>query len=234
MTSRPAALSVKENVAMLALFKKTPRRNSPYRTSNGHTAHTHKESHEYIYSIIIQKFDPTFDSTTAFPILFAVRAFNKHLWIIRLSILDNGRGLTFFPPLPSTTLPVRLSTTLAWNHPPRALSNKLPIPPHKVIAPNKTAFSPKPQPLPPSKPGWFPPKSFPVSELVPIGQNGNSSTETKAIVDAPKKPAMVPRNVIPPLVPGGTSRKLNEVNSRGLVLDKMPSSEENVSAATAA
>ena len=50
----------------------------------------------------------------------------------------------------------------------------------------------------------------------------------------PPKPANVPIGVIPPLVPGGTSRKVREVKRRGLEDERMPSSEEKVSAATAA
>ena len=55
-----------------------------------------------------------------------------------------------------------------------------------------------------------------------------------AIRKAPKKPAIVPSNVTPPFVPGGTSRKFQDVSNRGLLWERMPSSEEKVSAATAA
>ncbi len=65
-------------------------------------------------------------------------------------------------------------------------------------------------------------------------QNGRRMTEVKAITNAPRKPARVPIKLTPPLVPGGTSRKLQEVSRRGLLFDKIPSSEEKVSAATAA
>lgn len=44
----------------------------------------------------------------------------------------------------------------------------------------------------------------------------------------------MPVAVTPPLVPAGTGRKLYEVMSRGELEDKMPSSEEKVSAVTAA
>ena len=65
-------------------------------------------------------------------------------------------------------------------------------------------------------------------------QKGKRITDVDAIVNAPKKPANVPVRVTPPFVPGGTLRKFHEVISLGLLLDKIPSSEENVSAATAA
>jgi hypothetical protein len=50
----------------------------------------------------------------------------------------------------------------------------------------------------------------------------------------PRNPATRPQIVTPPFVPFGTFRKLGEVISRGWLSDKMPSSEEKVSAATAA
>ncbi len=59
-------------------------------------------------------------------------------------------------------------------------------------------------------------------------------TDVKAMMNAPAKPASVPASVTPPLVPGGTWRKFQDVRSLGLLLERMPSSEENVSAATAA
>ena len=59
-------------------------------------------------------------------------------------------------------------------------------------------------------------------------------TDVKAIVKAPAKPDNVPTSVTPPLVPGGTWRKFQDVSSLGLLLERMPSSEEKVSAATAA
>ena len=54
------------------------------------------------------------------------------------------------------------------------------------------------------------------------------------MMNAPPKPAKVPVKETPPFVPGGTSLKRQDVRSRGLLLDSIPSSEENVSAATAA
>lgn len=121
--------------------------------------------------------------------------------------------------------PVRVSITLDCSHPPKALSNKLPRPPHKVTARSQRLFSDHPQPVPPWSPGV---------EKDSAGQNGRRMTVVRAIRKAPRKPAIVPNRVIPPLVPGGTWRKLMEVNSLGLVLDRIPSSEEKVSAATAA
>ena len=50
----------------------------------------------------------------------------------------------------------------------------------------------------------------------------------------PAKPANVPTSVTPPFVPGGTFRKFQDVRSLGLLLESIPSSEENVSAETAA
>ena len=140
--------------------------------------------------------------------------------------------LTFFPPMPSITLPVLPSTTLAWNHPPRALSRTLPRPPHIVMATTQKNFSCRPQPLPPCNPGLLP-KTFPRT-VVSAAQKGMRIADVKAIIKAPEKPASVPASVTPPLVPGGTWRKFQDVSSLGLLLERMPSSEENVSAATAA
>lgn len=63
---------------------------------------------------------------------------------------------------------------------------------------------------------------------------GRSEAAVKAMINAPANPAKVPVRVTPPFVPGGTSRKFQDVRRRGLDLDKIPSSEEKVSAATAA
>lgn len=54
------------------------------------------------------------------------------------------------------------------------------------------------------------------------------------MLNAPSRPANKPSGVTPPLVPGGTRRKVGEVSSRGELWDSMPSSDEKVSAATAA
>lgn len=67
-----------------------------------------------------------------------------------------------------------------------------------------------------------------------LEQKGRRTDEVKAIVDAPKTPARSPVAVTPPFVPGGTTRRVGDVIRRGLDLDRIPSSEENVSAATAA
>lgn len=58
--------------------------------------------------------------------------------------------------------------------------------------------------------------------------------DVKETMNEPSRPAPSPVTVTPPFVPGGTSRRLREVIRRGFDLDRMPSSEENVSAATAA
>merc|ERR1712000_419876 len=65
-------------------------------------------------------------------------------------------------------------------------------------------------------------------------QNGIKATEAATMTNEPKKPDASPCNVTPPFVPGGTSRRFQDVMSRGLLFDNMPSSELNVSAATAA
>ena len=65
-------------------------------------------------------------------------------------------------------------------------------------------------------------------------QNGISTTVVTAMMKAPMKPASVPVAVTPPFVPGGTFRRLRDVSRRGALEERMPSSEENVSAATAA
>ena len=54
-----------------------------------------------------------------------------------------------------------------------------------------------------------------------------------AMQKEPAAPARRPTSVTPPFVPGGTARK-GFVIRRGGVLERMPSSEEKVSAATAA
>ena len=50
----------------------------------------------------------------------------------------------------------------------------------------------------------------------------------------PRRPARVPVSVTPPLVPGGTFRRVGDVMRRGWLLERIPSSELKVSAATAA
>ena len=148
------------------------------------------------------------------------------------SVIFSGTAPTLFPPVPSITFPVLVSITLAWNHPPSALSSTLPRPPHIVTASTQKSCSFGPHLFPPSSPALLPnalPR-IPVS----IVQKGRRTTEVIAMTKAPPKPARVPVKETPPLVPGGTCRKFQEVRSRGLLLDKMPSSDEKVSAATAA
>ena len=65
-------------------------------------------------------------------------------------------------------------------------------------------------------------------------QNGKRVTDVMAMVNEPKRPARRPTNVTPPLVPGGTSLNAREVIRRGRPLASIPSSDEYVSAATAA
>ena len=64
-------------------------------------------------------------------------------------------------------------------------------------------------------------------------QNGKKIIEVKSAVNAPNNPAARPATVTPPLVPGGTSRRVSEVIKRGLDFERMPNSEEKVSAETA-
>ena len=58
--------------------------------------------------------------------------------------------------------------------------------------------------------------------------------DVSAMVNAPSAPARIPVRVTPPLVPGGTFRRVGEVIKRGWLLDRIPSSLEKVSAVTAA
>jgi hypothetical protein len=58
--------------------------------------------------------------------------------------------------------------------------------------------------------------------------------DVRATVNDPRRPAPKPAAVTPPFVPGGTSRRVRDVIRRGFDLDRIPSSEEKVSAATAA
>lgn len=125
---------------------------------------------------------------------------------------DHCDNLTFLPPLPSTILPLPLSTTLACSNPPNTLSNTLPSRPQKDMAMVQRALS-----LIPDRPG----------------QKGSIIPEAKATVNDPSRPAHRPVAVTPPLVPGGTFRRLSEVMRRGEDLERIPSSEEKVSAATA-
>lgn len=67
-----------------------------------------------------------------------------------------------------------------------------------------------------------------------LAQNGRTAADVAETMNDPKRPAPRPVAVTPPFVPGGTSRRFNEVIRRGLDFERMPSSEEKVSAATAA
>lgn len=64
-------------------------------------------------------------------------------------------------------------------------------------------------------------------------QKGMRSVEVADMMKAPTNPAARPVAVMPPFVPGGTLRQ-GAVMRRGLLLARIPSSEEKVSAATAA
>lgn len=76
-------------------------------------------------------------------------------------------------------------------------------------------------------------RSFSVAVLL-SAQNGSSRTDVVPIKKDPIRPATKPHSVTPPLVPGGTSRSDSDVISLGRLFDRMPNSDENVSAATAA
>jgi len=130
---------------------------------------------------------------------------------------------TLFPPSPSTMRPLLVSTTLCCSQPPRKLSRTLPRAPHIAIANVNLCLLIRFQPFGSRTPdadfGW---------------QNGIKAIDAVTIIRDPKKPAMRPYTVTPPFVPGGTFRRLREVMSRGRDFDRIPSSELNVSAATAA
>ena len=129
---------------------------------------------------------------------------------------------TWVPPSPSTIRPVRVSTTLDWNQPPRKLSTTLPSAPHNVI--NHANLN-----------RWSTPHACHNSITDELsGQKGIRATDAATIIRDPSSPATRPQTVTPPFVPGGTCRRFKDVMSRGLVFDRIPSSELNVSAATAA
>ena len=65
------------------------------------------------------------------------------------------------------------------------------------------------------------------------GQKGRRSAAVTDIMNDPSRPAARPVTVTPPFVPGGTVRQ-GAVMRRGWEGERMPSSEEKVSAATAA
>lgn len=66
-----------------------------------------------------------------------------------------------------------------------------------------------------------------------VGQNGRSMAAVREMIKDPSRPACIPVAVTPPFVPGGTCLH-GDVIRRGFEVASMPSSEENVSAATAA
>jgi hypothetical protein len=118
---------------------------------------------------------------------------------------------TFRPPSPSTTRPECVSTTLAWKRAPRSESNRVPLKPAAVKATVYETFCDKSQSL----------------------QNGTMSVDVAEIIKDPSRPAPRPIAVTPPFVPGGTTRH-GAVMRRGFDLERMPNSDEKVSAATAA
>jgi len=63
--------------------------------------------------------------------------------------------------------------------------------------------------------------------------HGISAAAVMVMMKEPARPAIRPAAVTPPFVPGGTTRKGLRIR-RGGVRERMPSSEEKVSEATAA
>jgi hypothetical protein len=126
---------------------------------------------------------------------------------------------TFLPPSPSTILPVLTSTTLDWQIAPRNESSNDPHSPRIVMANVNSILESQ------SQVGAFWPAS-------PSWQNGRSDDATTLMMNEPRSPASSPLTVTPPFVPRGTVRQ-GAVMSRGSDVERIPSSEENVSAATA-
>lgn len=73
----------------------------------------------------------------------------------------------------------------------------------------------------------------PTASEVSVGQKGRRIAAVSEIMKEPRRPACMPVEVTPPLVPGATLIH-RRVMRRGLEVARMPSSEEKVSAATAA
>jgi hypothetical protein len=126
---------------------------------------------------------------------------------------------TFLPPSPSTILPVLTSTTLDWQTAPRNESSNDPHSPSNVMASVNCVFESQ------SQVGSFCPASRSL-------QNGRSEVATTLMMNEPSSPASNPLTVTPPFVPRGTVRQ-GAVTSRGSDVERIPSSEEKVSAATA-
>src|SRR5690349_6675020 len=100
------------------------------------------------------------------------------------------------------------------------LSRTLPRKPQIVRLTARYFFSVHPHPAPPGP--------------LPTWQNGVKTSALITTINEPINPANSPHKVTPPFVPLGTRRKVNDVMRRGSCVDRIPSSDENVSAATAA
>ncbi|KAI7555016.1 hypothetical protein KC331_g136 [Hortaea werneckii] len=121
---------------------------------------------------------------------------------------------------PSTTFPLPLSVTVTCVKAPNTESTTDPTNPIKLT--NAAVRASIVIPPPPTTP------SPPAEE-----QNLNAKTAVTVNNHAPNAPYINPSIVTPPFVPRGTFRQ-GAVIRNGVVLDKIPSSDENVSAATAA
>lgn len=146
-------------------------------------------------------------TTAAFPALFV-------FWLCFGEPIS-----TLFPPSPSTILPVLESRTLRCSSPPSTESNTLPSAPQTVSPTINVRDSSSVHGRPP---------------LPPPLQNGTKNMAVVTMTMLPSTPAASPVSVTPPFVPGGTLRRVGDVMRRGGPRARMPSSEEKVSAATAA
>src|SRR6266480_4056023 len=126
---------------------------------------------------------------------------------------------TFPPPSPSTIFPLLTSTTLACRRAPSRESSKEPQMPISVTETANVILE------------WIAHPAF--WDGGDVEQNGISRVAVTLMIEAPRRPACIPVVVTPPLVPGGTLRQ-GEVIRRGGEVERIPSSEEKVSAATAA
>ncbi|KAI6824193.1 hypothetical protein KC342_g11682, partial [Hortaea werneckii] len=120
---------------------------------------------------------------------------------------------------PSTTFPLPLSVTVTCVKAPNTESTTDPTKPIKLTNAAVRASIVIPPPTFPSPPGGE--------------QNLNAKTAVTVNNHAPNAPYINPSIVTPPFVPRGTFRQ-GAVIRNGVVADKIPSSDENVSAATAA
>ena len=173
-------------------LKDTSQRHIPYVACSNHSPDTHSYRHTDIHTIIIQYAQPRLNppASIAIVLLVALRLYG-YLHQNAVNCYSSGhivhsRQLTIAPPLPSMTLPVLVSTTLACSQPPRKLSNRLPRPPQIVTAVTHSSISCAPHSLPPCSPDRVSRKSLAAAELLPDQQNGSKRAEVTAMVNAPK------------------------------------------------